>query len=283
MVRPDVLDHFGPIDVIDQTNPTLVVFGIFDGDGFVQARPQGFELRRIVVNVHVALQLLLGITFRFAERTGIRGFLRVVNCFVLREKLLHFEHVAKSALAKSILLIVVSLSVRFPFVSGNDDVTLGTSVFSCGPMKSLMQTHRRNIDVFLAYFARFEQPTRFVGVHFFAMFNELLQIFEIYCWSYAFIAAEQFFGVVRIDVFIVGGFVFEVTLAKSAILQQLVATEFRVGLEVFQGSIPCRALFAQKYIEGSLRASHIGFSEFELFLDGRHSSSDRGLLLIILH
>lgn len=66
MVRPDVFDHFGPIDVIDQTNPTLVVFGILDGDGFVQARPQGFELRRIVVNVHVALQLLLGITFRFA-------------------------------------------------------------------------------------------------------------------------------------------------------------------------------------------------------------------------
>lgn len=53
MIRPDVFYHFCPVNEINQANSTLVVFGILNGDGFVQTRSQGFEIRWAVGRIGV--------------------------------------------------------------------------------------------------------------------------------------------------------------------------------------------------------------------------------------
>lgn len=187
----------------------------------------------------------------------------------------------ESALAKSVLLIVVLLGVRFAIVLGNDGIAFGTLKLRVVPVESLMLAHCRNVDTFFADLAGLEQPTRFLGVYFLAVFNKLLQGFEIACRTNAFIAAKQFFRIVCVYVIIVASFIRKDTFAKGAILQQLVPAKFRMGQEVFEESITCRTLLTQENVESSFRSSHIGIGKFERFLAGcwLDGSANRGLLL----
>lgn len=154
------------------------------------------------------------------------------------------------------------LGMKFALVIGNDDITFGTLKLGIVPMEIQMLAHCRSVDTFFADFAGFKQPTRFLGVYFLTVFDKLLQVLEIACRANTFITAKQFFRVVSIDVSVVASLIRKITLAKGAVLQQLVPAKLRMNKEVFEDSITSWTLLAQENVESSFRSPHIGIRKF---------------------